>query len=200
MRRIIVSDIFGKTSALETLAGELTGEWEIFTPYGTQDHPFLTESEAYQFFVSNVGLESYANTLKAAISQHTRSCALLGFSIGASAIWRISGNKAVQNVSGALCFYGSQIRHHQRLSPGFPIQLIFPLHEPHFSVPGLISDLSDTENVSIHRAKYLHGFMNAHSSNFDKNAYAEYLEALRNIPASQSIHKFLLKVRQCNHE
>jgi len=95
---------------------------------------------------------------------------LIGFSVGAAAIWMISDRKKLK-VNAAQCFYGSQIRHHTNITPSFPIELIFPLSEPHFSVTEAIIKLSGRPNVKITQVPYLHGFMNQCSTNYNAVGY-----------------------------
>ena len=56
MSTILVSDIFGRTSALEKLGDELPGSVEIVDPYSGLFMEFKEESAAYQFFTENIGL------------------------------------------------------------------------------------------------------------------------------------------------
>lgn len=58
------------------------------------------------------------------------------------------------------------------------IELFFPEEEPHFDVVELMARLSRREGVVCHQTRYLHGFMNPLSVNFDAKAYAEYLLVL----------------------
>jgi dienelactone hydrolase len=159
MHRIIVSDIFGRTSALEKIAEALPGHVDIFDPYDSKHMGFSSEAEAYACFSSEVGMDTYADKLSEKIAAQTSQIDLLGFSVGASAVWKISNQEASKNVSAALCFYGSQIRDHIDITPKFPVRLIFPSSESHFLVSELIHSLEGKENVEIHRAEFLHGFM-----------------------------------------
>lgn len=182
MHRIIVSDIFGRTSALEKIAEALPGNVDIFDPYESEHMGFSNEAEAYAYFSSQIGLDTYSEKLLEKVSAQTNPIALLGFSVGAAVIWRISEQKELENVSSAICFYGSQIRNHIDITPTFPVQLIFPSSESHFLVAELIQSLEGKENVEIHRADFLHGFMNSHSENFDQRGYDQFMKTLRKMP------------------
>lgn len=96
---------------------------------------------------------------------------LIGFSVGASAIWNISNDVIVRGIIGATCFYGSQIRFNLGVKPRFPIKLVLPTFEQHFSISELIEALSCTENVMIERTPFFHGFMNKLSKNYDQNGH-----------------------------
>jgi hypothetical protein len=187
MHRIVVTDIFGRTDALEEIAGSLSGSVEIFDPYGAKQKEFVSEQSAYDYFSEYVGLESYAQCFHDYLLQVKGPLSLMGFSVGASIIWMNSQAKNERNVSGALCFYGSQIRNFREIIPQFPIKLIFPISEDNFSVPDLIADLTHRNDLQVNQSQYRHGFMNHHSKNFDQGGYSQYLHALRNIPADMCL-------------
>ncbi len=187
MHRIIVSDIFGKTKSLEKISDSLSGTVEIFDPYDSVSMNFKTEQEAYAHFSSEVGLEKYTEKLKEYLLNLKKPVSLLGFSVGASAIWKLSAEQEIVNVLGSVCFYSSQIRHYREIVPQFPVQLVFPSDENSFSITELIEQLKKNKRVKIHQAPYLHGFMNFHSPNFTPYAYALYLRALCNVPCNTCI-------------
>lgn len=176
MRYLIVSDVFGRTKALEQLASELSASVDIFDPYHSQEMGFENETDAYEYFIKNVGFEKYAEELSSIIQRYSEKLCLIGFSVGASAIWTVSSQKKLTFVSEAICFYGSQIRKQQSTFPQFPVRLIFPAAEKHFS--DLILALSTKEHVAIIKTSYLHGFMNSHSENFNQSAYKKYIQYL----------------------
>ena len=178
MLRIIVSDIFGKTEALEMLASEIPGDVEILDPYNGEVMGFDSEHDAYSYFTSKVGLEAYTAKLSDRIKASESNVSLIGFSVGASAIWRLSKEPALRKIPNAVLFYSSQIRHDTEIEPVFPICLIFPASESHFSVKTLIQTLQQKTRVEIHHSSYLHGFMNLHSKNYNAAAYKKYKQAL----------------------
>ncbi|MCK5097763.1 MAG: dienelactone hydrolase family protein, partial [Desulfobacteraceae bacterium] len=116
-----------------------------------------------------------------AISSESDQLLLIGFSVGACAIWLLSEHEVSQNISGAVCFYGSQIRNTTDLSPKFPVKIILPKKEEHFSIKDLSSKLELKQNVRIHKSRYLHGFMNVYSKNYNQTAYNHYLQWLCNM-------------------
>ena len=178
MRTLIVSDIFGRTEALESLASKVADSAGIIDPYGAMKMGFISETEAYQYFVNNVGLDTYRQILQEHISANSSPMRLIGFSVGASAIWNASDSASVSNIIEATCFYGSQIRFNLEIKPKFPVKLIFPAFEQHFSVLELIDALSEMKNVTIEQTSFLHGFMNKHSNNYDPHGYSYGLKEL----------------------
>jgi dienelactone hydrolase len=112
---------------------------------------------------------------------------LLGFSVGASIIWMNSALNNLPHVRGALCFYGSQIRNFSNINPRFPVSLVFPLSEKHFSVPELIDDLISKQNVQILQSPYLHGFMNYQSKNFDPLGHSQYLQIIKSVATEECL-------------
>ena len=193
MNILIAADIFGHTPALDRLAQRLSERLgkqlikttiDIIDPYDGQTS-FRDETAAYAFFSSRTSIAAYSekiskflkpdnikpNHLKKGRQPHT----LIGFSVGASAIWHLSGNVAFAGIQQALGFYGAQIRHHPKIRPVFATRLIWPRSEPHFDVDHLMLNLKDTPNVSCHKTGGLHGFMNERSQNFDAGLYEAWL-------------------------
>ncbi|MDU0353749.1 dienelactone hydrolase family protein [Paraglaciecola aquimarina] len=182
MQNIIVSDIFGRTEALEELASKFSAPTEILDPYSAKFMTFPNEQEAYAYFSEHITLEHYSNYLLNRIQSTKSAINLIGFSVGASAIWKISDNPDCINVTSAYCYYGSQIRNSVNIEPSFPISLTFPASESHFSVNELIDNLIHKNNVTIRRVSYLHGFMNIHSANYNNQGYRQEISALCEMP------------------
>jgi dienelactone hydrolase len=178
MNIILVTDIFGKTPALVKLSEELNAK-VIIDPYGGVDMTFKDEAEAYSYFMANVGFEEYFSVLLKTMESITSASTLIGFSIGASVIWKLSEKPSVKNVNRAICYYGSQIRNFKEVNPRFEVELIFPKKEFHFDVLELQNELSKKKNVNTTKVDYLHGFMNIYSTNYNQFAYNEQLNWLR---------------------
>lgn len=178
MKTIVLSDIFGRTEALERFTAEISEDALILDPYDSEFMNFKNEEAAYAYFSENVGLGSYADKLKQVLLEQQGEVLLIGFSVGASAIWNFSGDESITVVKKAICYYGSQIRSNVVCNPRFPIELVFPSMERHFSVDELIHQLSGKQNVSIRQASYLHGFMNELSLNYDSQGYGEEIKYL----------------------
>jgi len=179
MRKIVVSDIFGKTQTLDKLCKALGDDVDIIDSYGGKYMCFQTEEQAYEFFMANVGLKTYCDLLQSRLKKTPSPATLIGFSVGASAIWRISESLTTERVKRAVCFYGSQVRHLSEIIPNVVIEFIIPRHESGFSVDELVTCLSDKKNVVLHKTPYLHGFMNELSKNYNKLGYTKYIDWLR---------------------
>lgn len=177
MSIILVSDVFGKTPALMQLSEELNAK-VIVDPYNGKNMRFENEAEAYSYFIEQVGLDAYLDKLLEITKSVHSDSTLIGFSIGASAIWRLSEKISANFIKRAICFYGSQIRYFTEISPLFEIELVFPKSESHFDVLELQANLSKKHNVKTIKVNYLHGFMNYYSSNYNKLAYREYVNLL----------------------
>ena len=178
MKVLVVTDIFGRTDAVEKLARELSTGTEIIDPYDGQWIRFNDEQQAYHYFRTHTGIERYSKHLQQQILKHSGKVKLIGFSVGAAAIWNISEQFSPELVTDAICFYGSQIRHSMTIKPIFPVELILPKSEAHFSVSEMSEQLRNTDNVCIQSTQYLHGFMNPYSQNYDHVAYQHYLNSL----------------------
>lgn len=180
MRLMLVSDIFGDTPALRKLAEAIDTNASIIHPYHDTTPSFNTEQDAYQYFCDRVGLAQYTQHLFQELSKITEPVFLLGFSVGASAIWQLSEQVEPGKIRLAKGYYGSQIRNNHALTPQFPLELIFPASESHFSVAELMTALQGRQNTSIRQTKFNHGFMNRLSENFSREGYQRELEILKN--------------------
>ncbi len=178
MNIIIVSDVFGITPALLQLKEKL-GAHSIIDPYKGKCMSFKNEAQAYLCFIDTVGLDNYVSRVVKSLGSLDSKTTLIGFSIGASAIWRLSLNNENTFIQQAFCFYGSQIRNSIEIEPCFEINLVFPKSESHFDVDELINKLAIKDNVKITQVDYLHGFMNYHSSNYNNIGYQEHIDLLR---------------------
>lgn len=178
MKNIIVSDIFGRTKVLEEFASNFSTPTEFFDPYSAVFMAFANEQEAYAYFSKHVTLEQYSNRLLNRLQSTKSMINLIGFSVGASTIWNISNNPSCSDVTSAYCYYGAQIRNNIIVEPTFPVSLIFPASESHFSVSELIDSLGNKNLVTIRQVSYLHGFMNVHSVNYNQQGYRKEISTL----------------------
>jgi dienelactone hydrolase len=192
MQFVVVADIFGKTSALEDLVSRISS---IFTstllidPYEGQVMSFAREREAYSYFQNNIGLSQYIKIVAERVKHRKVSSLLVGFSIGASVVWRVSQEPFFHPHTKAVGFYGSQIRNHLYVNPVIEIDLYFPRHEPHFNVLELIEEVSKKPLARAIKTDYLHGFMNERSENYDNVGYSEYLTLLRREAEQFVLHR-----------
>ncbi|KGJ93372.1 hypothetical protein [Thalassotalea sp. ND16A] len=177
MSTVIVSDVFGKTPALMALSEQLQAN-TIVDPYDGRNMGFSDETQAYAHFIEHVGFDGYLAKLLKIIESTSAQMTLIGFSVGASAIWQMSEKLSASKVKRAVCFYGSQIRNYTDINPQFEIDLVFPKSEPHFDVLTLEAMLANKTNVSTFRVEYLHGFMNQCSTNYHEVGYRALVEML----------------------
>ena len=178
VQHLMVADIFGRTAALEELAEAMPVSTGIVDPYHGRFMDFDSEQQAYSYFCTEAGLDNYCHQLKRHIDAIEQPVILTGFSVGASAIWKLSAQIHVKKVLSAVCFYGSQIRHELNIYPKYPITLIQPDFELHFSVQQLHDDLTGRNNISLIDSQCLHGFMNKSSKNFSEAGYQQFLKWL----------------------
>lgn len=179
MHRIIVSDIFGKTPALNKLCKAIGADVEVIDPYAGKYKGFQTERQAYECFMADVGLDAYGDVLQSRLEKAPPTTSLVGFSVGASAIWQISESLRVETLKRVICFYASQVRHATDIQPSVAVEHVLPAHEPGFNVDELANRLSGKVNVVLHKTPYLHGFMNQQSKNYSRLGYTEYVAWLR---------------------
>lgn len=193
MKRILVTDIFGLTPELETFAAKLSGpesELQIIDPYGGNNREFISEAQAYEAFSTEVGMRGYIRLLQEELSGIDSRATLLGFSAGAAAIWALADDDVMGKVSGALLFYGGQIRHYTQINPVLPVHCIFPATESHFCVDELMENLKTRANLRLHQAPFLHGFMNPLSAHFNQTAYDAYCTGLSAVPLNECFTRF----------
>lgn len=179
MNKVIVSDIFGRTPALEALAGDAGSVTAIIDPYGGKEMGFGTESMAYEYFMAHIGIPAYKQQVAARLEESPQIDLLIGFSVGAAAVWGISGSLPQEKIARAVCFYGSQIRHDIDVVPLIPMDQILPRKEPEFDIDDLAEILIVKPTVTVHKVPFLHGFMNRVSPNFSQTGYNVWTERLR---------------------
>jgi len=177
MSTILVSDVFGVTPALLEISKKLAA-CTIVDPYKGEMMAFKNEAEAYSCFMEKVGLDEYLTRLIEVVENIDKTTTLIGFSVGASTIWRLSEKLKNTLVKQAFCYYGSQIRNFTEVQPRFKINIILPKTEVHFDVVALQASLANKSNVNTQRLEYLHGFMNYHSSNYHSDGYTKQLDFL----------------------
>jgi len=176
MHKIFITDIFGRTPEFENLANSVDGEFEIIDPYDGKLIVFADEAEAYTYFMNTVGLDNYCNMLMIKLKLIKTPTVLVGFSVGASVLWKNSDNLNMEFIKKIICFYGSQIRYHQEISPDIPVELVLPKFEPGFNIDKFAQNMSGKTNVNVYETNFLHGFMNSLSKNFNHAGYKNYIE------------------------
>jgi len=180
MNIILITDIFGVTPALLTLSQALKAN-TIVDPYQGQQLAFENEADAYAYFSENVGLDAYLAQLKKVVSITPAKSTLIGFSIGATTLWRLSETTLANRIEQGFGFYGGQIRKYTDIKPQFDIELVLPKSEPHFSIDELQNTLDQTQRVKMLNSNYYHGFMNIYSDNYHEDAYHQQVKRLLSI-------------------
>ena len=178
---LIVPDIFGKTDELLDFRRNFESFYrriDILDPYHGVSVDCADETTAYAAFQQHCGLDALTRLVRDAARCSGQNLDIIGFSVGASAVWAMSDTPEANGIGQAFCFYGSRIRDYLDRRPAFPVDLIFPCKEPHFSVRAVMDCLCGPENVACIQTDYLHGFMNPRSVNFDAEGCREYTERL----------------------
>jgi dienelactone hydrolase len=180
----LVTDIFGDTNAVETLTERLNTVCErvyILDPYDARQMNFRNEEEAYETFTQTCGLENYAQMcLKALEAFSNEEVVIIGFSMGASALWKALAGRKDLKIKHFFGFYASQIRHITELDVDVETTLLFPQSETHFDVDSLMQTLASKPHVTCVKTPYLHGFMNELSHHFNADGYTKYCQWLKN--------------------
>lgn len=184
---LIVTDIFGQCEGLQQLLNALAAPGRHFTiidPYQRLPQAFISEQLAYAAFVNACDHEQYA----ARVTAHLMATALpinvaIGFSAGASALWRALAAKHGFNcrIQQAVLFYPGQIYKYLDLMPKIPVEFIFGERESHFDVAELCLILSQKPEVNTVITPYKHGFMNPASAAFNQQGFTDFVGMLRNI-------------------
>lgn len=183
---LIVTDVFGHTPAIDSLARQLAVDATIISPFADPARQFRSEQEAYQAFIAGGGIARYTEKITHVLGQAAIPFQLaLGFSVGASALWLSVAESRENNVSAnipgirnAVLFYGSRIREYRMLRPTCPVRLIFAEQEAAFEPAGLVQDLRQRGHPAEIRPGSKHGFMNAYSRGYCVQSYTRYLDEL----------------------
>lgn len=178
----IATDIFGYTSELRVLTRNLAARARIVSPYGVDSPQHNNEAAAYADFTARTTIERYAEE----IAEELRTTAydlVVGFSVGATALWLALAQAGVPAPRQAVLYYGSRIGQYAQLRPQGNIQLIFAEKEKSFSPAELVSQLHSA-GVDAHVLPgTAHGFMNPLSPGFQPAAYAEQIQKLQGLLA-----------------
>ena len=174
MNLIIVSDIFGKTASLNEFSTQLSsfyGEISVIDPYAGQNIQFGNEENAYQYFQQNCGIWQLTEQVEQKIDETKEAIDIIGFSVGGTSAWEISGKDVSKSIRNIVCFYGSRIREKTNICPQIPTTLVFPAYEKSFEVESVIKNVENKQNAEVIRTRYLHGFMNRESKNYSETGY-----------------------------
>lgn len=176
---LLVTDIFGSCAGLQALVSRLTSagaKVRLLDPYQGEVQHFADEAEAYACYSGHCGHDAYAALVAEVLTESYQL--VLGFSAGATALWRSLDAVTAQQVSQAVLFYPGQIHQHLTLQPQIPVEVIFGHTEPHFAVADICAALQQKSGVKAFSTGYAHGFMNRASAAFDEVGYISYSDSL----------------------
>lgn len=181
-RVLVLSDIFGACSGLERLLADLRqsgATLHLVDPYEGKAQQFAGEAQAYDAYIAQCGHDNYAVIAAQALQRSAQPYDIaLGFSAGATALWRALATCDSAQVKQAILFYPGQIHRHLALKPQVPTQVIFGHSEPHFDVASVCAQLQTKPGVSAQPTRFTHGFMNPSSSAFDEQGYKQYVRLI----------------------
>ena len=180
-RVLVLSDIFGLCAGLERLLADLSqaaAVVQLIDPYQGTRRQFADEAQAYAAFSAQCGHDAYAAIAAQALQSSVKPIDLaIGFSAGATALWRALANTDTRQLKQAILFYPGQIHQHLALKPRVPTQIIFGHSEPHFAVTDICQQLQQ-QGISAISTPYAHGFMNPASQAFAEAGYQQQLNQL----------------------
>jgi hypothetical protein len=163
MRIIVASDIHGVDDALRAQLAVL-GQPTILSPWPGEGCPFASEQEAVTEFLRQDGLATY--TQKIANAANAEAAMLIGFSVGATSLWRYVADPQCNPQCHATLYYGSRIRDCTELSPRCPAAVFFAEHEASFDPYALAWTLRQAGSPCAVLGGTHHGFMRATSAHF----------------------------------
>ncbi|NRQ44140.1 dienelactone hydrolase family protein [Rheinheimera sp. YQF-2] len=181
-RVVVLSDIFGLCAGLERLLADLSqagAAVQLIDPYQGKRQQFADEAQAYAAYSAQCGHDTYAATVQQALQNAARPFDVaIGFSAGATALWRALAQADAGLVKQAVLFYPGQIHQHLALTPAVQMQVIFGHSEPHFAVADICNQLQQKPGVTAVSTDYAHGFMNPASQAFAEVGYQHQLDKL----------------------
>jgi len=163
---LVVSDIFGSTKPLNDFAAQLLSFYSeiiFIDPYGGQNIQFSNEEEAYKHFQINCGIKQLTKQLAEEVEKSKDTVDIIGFSVGGTAAWEISGIETSKSIRSIVCFYSSRIREKTSIVPRFSTTVVFPAFEKSFDLEPIVQAVERNTSVEVIRTNYLHGFMNKKS-------------------------------------
>lgn len=178
---LLVTDIFGHCCGSKRLQQDLAQaniSVQTVDPYQGKPQQFADEQQAYAAYSAQCGHDVYAAAVAEILSNSPQPFDLaIGFSAGATALWRALATSNSAAVKQAVLFYPGQIHQHLALTPAVPVQVIFGHSEPHFAVNDMCRQLHH-KGISAISTPYTHGFLNPASSAFNKQGYQQYMRLI----------------------
>lgn len=178
---LIVTDIFGCCSGSTRLQQDLARAnivVHIADPYQGKPQQFADEDTAYAAYRAECGHDDYAAVVTEILYNSPQPFDLaIGFSAGATALWRALTKVENKQLRQAMLYYPGQIHQHLALTPLVPTEVIFGHSEPHFAVDDICRQLHQ-KGITAISTLYAHGFVNPVSKAFDESGYQQQLNCL----------------------
>ncbi len=175
MRIILASDIHGVNDQMREQFSIL-GQPIIVSPWSGDGRPFATEQEAVAEFHRHDGLASYEQKIGEAASGE--AALLVGFSVGATSLWRYVASLKCSTRSRAVLYYGSRIRDCPELRPRCTTSVFFAAQEPSFDPRHLALAIGKTGTQCSVIDGTRHGFMNPCSVHYRADIAQAHLSML----------------------
>ncbi|MDN4502753.1 dienelactone hydrolase family protein [Alteromonadaceae bacterium BrNp21-10] len=177
---LFVTDIFGNNGHLNpyiSLCKSQGRQVQILDPYAGAKFDFADDQQAYEYFTQHAGHDYYLDLVQHHFSKLTQPTTVIGFSAGASAVWRAI-SQPTSMVDKFIGFYPGQIRHYLDLAPQCATHLYFPQQEFHFDVEAVIASLLAKKTVDCVHSEYQHGFVNTASAHYSAEGSTLLLKLL----------------------
>lgn len=165
MKTLVITDLYGVTAELRALLAPLGDSLQWLSPWPGEGCPFPDEGAAHRAFIAEQGFAAYVRRIEEACGGEP--VFLVAFSVGATAAWLHACGPDAHPDSAAVLFYGSRIREHAQMVPGFPVEAIFAEREAAFEPAALVAALERARVSCTLVPGTNHGFMNPRSPNFD---------------------------------
>jgi Dienelactone hydrolase and related enzymes len=176
----LASDVFGYTSELQVLTRNLAARARIVSPYGADSPQHHNETDAYADFSTRTSVETYADEITGEL-RRTAYDLVVGFSVGATALWLALAHADILPPKRTILYYGSRIRQYAHLRPQGNIQLIFAEKEASFHPAELVKQLNSADIDAQILPGTAHGFMNPFSPGFNAGVYAAEMARLQGL-------------------
>lgn len=184
MSVLIITDVYGETPAVASLARQLPAPCHIIAPE-TSSTPFKNGQQAYQGFIAAGGVAAYADKIARFLHNSAQQTTptqhpiqhIIAFSAGASAWW-LQSTLLPLSIHSATLFYASRVRDHAELDSACPTHFIFAEHEEAFHPAQLVQQLRQQGHQAEIAPATQHGFMNPYAAGFSLKMQTRYIAML----------------------
>ncbi|WP_434526295.1 hypothetical protein [Photorhabdus asymbiotica] len=149
MKFIFLTDIHGISEHVKIIAQHLGSDVSFISPY-EKENEVPNQDMAYEYFHSVSSIDEYTGKVRDALTYIDFPVILVGFSIGATAAWRLSEDPHLP-VQNTICIFGSRIRDYLNVKPIKPASLFFSNDEKYF-----IDKLEPSDKITIELVDYAH--------------------------------------------